>query len=163
MNSHAHAILEPPAPNEVSNFWDSNLSAAFSGQDFSRFTRSRRRQSATNTPSYRSCPGSLLSSSPSCATLPVHRSSPALKPVTLKVRIPMLQSTVWYLMTPSAPHRGSLIATVPRTGKNFQYSGLLPSTSISRRCARPHALRKFAPGLQEALARGMLILPISSG
>jgi hypothetical protein len=41
MNSHAHAILELPAPKEVSNFWDLNLSAFFSSQDFSRFTRER--------------------------------------------------------------------------------------------------------------------------
>ena len=71
MNSHAHVILELPAPKEVSMIWDLNLSASFSSQDFSRFTRSRDRQSATNTPSYRCCPGSLLSSSPSSATLPV--------------------------------------------------------------------------------------------
>ena len=111
MNSHAHVILELPAPKEVSMIWDLNLSASVCSQDFSRFTRNRDRQSATNRPSYRCCPGSLLSSSPSCATLPVHRSNPALKPVTLKVQIPMLQSTVWYLVTPWAPHRGSIIAT----------------------------------------------------
>ena len=114
MSSHAHVILEVPAPKEVSSFWDLNLSASFSSQGVSRFTRSRDRQSATNTPSYRCCPGSLLSSSPSCATLPVHHSSPALKPVTLKVQLPMFQSTVWCFMTARAPHRGSLIAIVPR-------------------------------------------------
>ena len=57
----------------------------------------------------------LFSSKASCATLPVHRSSPALNALELKVQIPMLQSTVWYFMTPWAPHRGSLIATIPRT------------------------------------------------
>ena len=46
MNSHAHVILELPAPKEVSVLWDLNLSASFSSQDFSRFTRSRDRQSA---------------------------------------------------------------------------------------------------------------------
>ena len=56
MNSHAHTILELPAPKEVSMIWDLNMSASFSGQEFSRFTRSRDRQSATNTPSYRCCP-----------------------------------------------------------------------------------------------------------
>ena len=44
MNSHAHVILELPAPKEVSMIWDLNLSASFSGQDFSRFTRSRERE-----------------------------------------------------------------------------------------------------------------------
>ncbi len=53
MNSHAHVILELHAPKEVSLSWDLNLSASFSSQDFSRFTKSRARQSATNTPSYR--------------------------------------------------------------------------------------------------------------
>ena len=88
MSSHAHMILELPAPNEVSNFWDLNLSASFSIQDFSRSTRSRDRQSATNTPSYRCCPGFIFCSSASCATLPVHRSSPPLNAVALKVQIP---------------------------------------------------------------------------
>ena len=97
--SHAHVILELPAPKEVSNFWDLNLSASFSSQGFSRFTRSRDRQSATNTPSYRSGPGSLLTTYASCTTLPVHRSSPPLNAVALKVQIPMLKATVWYLMT----------------------------------------------------------------
>ncbi len=106
------------------------------------FTRSRERQSTTNTPSYRCCPVSILSSSASCATLPVHRSSPALNAVALKVQIPMLKGTVWYLMTPWAPHRGSLIATIPRTGHNFQCSALLPQNLISRLCARAHALRQ---------------------
>ncbi len=41
MSSHAHMILELPAPKQVSNFWDLNLSASFSGQGFSRFTRKR--------------------------------------------------------------------------------------------------------------------------
>ena len=50
MNSHAHVILELPAPKEVSIIWDLNLSASFSSQDFSRFTRSRERQSAISTP-----------------------------------------------------------------------------------------------------------------
>ena len=99
MNSHAHVLLELPAPKEVSILWDLNLSTSFSSQEFSRFTRSRDRQSATNTPSYRCCPGSLLLSSPSCAPLPVHRSSPALNSVALKVQIPMLKATVCYLMT----------------------------------------------------------------
>ena len=62
----------------------------------------------------------LFSSTASCATLPVHRSSPALNAVELKVQIPMLKPTVWYLMTPRAPHRGSLIAIIPRTGQNFK-------------------------------------------
>ena len=53
-------------------------------QDCSRCTRSSERQSATNTPSYRCCPGSLFSSTTSCATLPVHRSSPALNAVEVK-------------------------------------------------------------------------------
>ena len=99
MNSHAHVILELPAPKEASFIWDLNLSAYSSSQDFSRFTRSRERQSATNRPSYRYCPGSLFSSSASCATLPVHRSSPALNAVALKVQIPMLKATVWCLTT----------------------------------------------------------------
>ena len=55
MNSHAHVILELPAPKEASMIWDLNLSGSCSSQDFSRFTRSRERQSATNTPSYRCC------------------------------------------------------------------------------------------------------------
>ncbi len=100
VNSHAYVILELPAPNEVSILWDVNLSASVSSQDFSRCTRSRERQSATNTPSYRCCTGSIFSSSASCVTLPVHRSSPALNAVALKVQIPMLKATVWYLMTP---------------------------------------------------------------
>jgi hypothetical protein len=57
---HAHVILELTAPKEVSMIWDLNRSASFSSQDFSSFTRSRDRQSATNTPSYRCCPGSLF-------------------------------------------------------------------------------------------------------
>ena len=32
MNSHAHAILELPAPNEVSMIWDLKLSVSFSGE-----------------------------------------------------------------------------------------------------------------------------------
>jgi hypothetical protein len=111
MNSHAHVILALPAPKEVSMIWELNLSASFSSQHFSRFSRSMERQSATNTPSYRCCPGSLLSSSPSCATLPVHRSSPALNAVALKVQIPTLKATVWYFMTPWAPHRAQLMAS----------------------------------------------------
>jgi hypothetical protein len=142
MNSHAQVILELPTPKEVSMIWDPNLSVSFSSQDFSRCTRSRERQSATNTPSYRCFPVPLCSSSASCATLPVHRSSPALNAVALKVQIPMLKATVWYLMTPWARHRGSLIATIPRTGQNFQCSALLPQNSISRLCARAHALRQ---------------------
>jgi hypothetical protein len=98
MNSHAHVILELPAPKEVSMIWYLNLSVSFSSQDFSRFTRSRDRQSATNTPSYRCCPGSLLSSTASCDTLPVHRSGPALNAVALKVQIPMLKATVWWTL-----------------------------------------------------------------
>jgi hypothetical protein len=39
--------------------WDLNLAAFFSSQAFSSFTRGRDRQSATNTPSYRCCPGLL--------------------------------------------------------------------------------------------------------
>ena len=120
MNSHAHVILELPAPKEVSMIWDLNLSDSFSSQRFSRFTRSRDRQSATNTPSYRLSMLSwfslfLFTSTASCATLPVHRSSPALDAVGLKVQIPMLRTTVWYFMTTRAPHRGSLIAITPRT------------------------------------------------
>jgi hypothetical protein len=126
MHSLAHVILELPAPKEVSMIWDLNLCASFSSQDVSRFTRSRDRQSATNTPSYRCCPGSILSSLPTCATLPVHRSSPVLNAVELKVQIPTLPSTVWYFVTPLAHHRDSLIATIPRTGQNFQCGTLLP-------------------------------------
>jgi hypothetical protein len=33
MSSHAHVILELPAPKEVSMIWDLNLSASFSSQD----------------------------------------------------------------------------------------------------------------------------------
>jgi hypothetical protein len=92
MNSHAHVILELPAPKEVSMIWDLNLPASFNSQAFARCTRNRERQSATNTPSYRCCPGYLFSSSASCATLPVHCSSPVLNPVALKVQIPMLKT-----------------------------------------------------------------------
>ena len=35
MNSHAHVILELPAPKEVSMIWDLNLSASFSSQHVS--------------------------------------------------------------------------------------------------------------------------------
>ena len=59
-------ILELPAPKEVSMIWDLNLTASSSSQGFSLFTRSRDRQSATNTPSDRCCPGSLLTSSAIC-------------------------------------------------------------------------------------------------
>jgi hypothetical protein len=66
-------ILELPAPKEVSILWNQNLSASSISQDFSLFTRSRDRQSATNTLSYRCC--SVLFSlhllSASCA-LPLH-------------------------------------------------------------------------------------------
>ena len=73
----------------------------------------------------------LFSSTASCATLPVHRSSPALNALELKVQIPMLQSTVWYLMTPWAPDRGSHIATIPRETErekmeDFEDSNTLP-------------------------------------
>ncbi len=105
MNSYAHLILGLPALKEVSILWDLNLSAFSSSQDISRSTRTRDRQSATNTPSYRCCPGSLLSSSPSCTTLPVHRSNHARNAVECKVLIPRLQCTVWYLVTPWAPYR----------------------------------------------------------
>ena len=37
MNSHAHVILELPAPKEVSMISDLNLSASFSSQDFFTF------------------------------------------------------------------------------------------------------------------------------
>ena len=110
MNSHAHVILELPEPKEVSMIWDLNRSASFSSKDFSRCTRRRERQSATNTPSYRCCPGSIFTSSASCVTLPVHRSSPALNAVELKVQIPMLSAKVWYLMTPWAPHPSSWLS-----------------------------------------------------
>ena len=143
MTSHAQAILELPAPKEVSMIWDLNLSASFSSQHFSRFTRSRDRKSATNTPSYRCCPGSLLSSSPRCATPPEHRSSPALNAVTLKVQIPMLQSTVWYLMTPWAPHRDSLISTIARLATLIQKrSGGLTSRGKALLEAREQILAK---------------------
>ena len=122
MDSHAHVILELPVPKEVRFIWDLNLSGSSSSQDFS--PRSRDHQPATNTPSDRCCPGSLLTSSPSCTPLRVHRPSPALDAVELKVQIPMLKATVWYLMTPWAPHRGSLSATVPRTVRNRQCSQL---------------------------------------
>ncbi len=136
MNSHAPAILELPAPKEVSILWDLNLSAASSSQDYSRSTRTRHRQLATNTPSYRCCPGSLLPSSARCASLPVHRSGPALKSVSLKIEVPMVLTTVWYLMKPWAPDRGSLIAPIPRTGQHCQCSKLLPLNAISRLCTR---------------------------
>jgi hypothetical protein len=79
MNSRAHVILELPAPKEVSMILDQNLSAPVSSQDCSRFTMSRKPQSATNTPSYRCSSDSLFSPTASCATLPVHLSSPAQK------------------------------------------------------------------------------------
>ena len=37
MNSHAHMILELPAPKEVSLIWDLNMSASASSQDFFTF------------------------------------------------------------------------------------------------------------------------------
>ena len=152
MNSHAHVTLELPAPKEVSMIWDLNLSASFSSQDFSRFTRSKERQSATNTPSYRCCPGSLLSSSASCATLPVHRSSPALNAVELKFQIPMLKATVWYLMTPWAPHRASHW-NHPTHRSEFRMQRA-PAVDFDQPPLHPPSCSspKFAPGLHEVLA-----------
>ena len=43
MNSHAHVILELPAPKEVSMIWDLNLSASFRGQERQR-ERERERE-----------------------------------------------------------------------------------------------------------------------
>jgi hypothetical protein len=130
MNSQAHVILELPAPKEVSMIWDLNLSASFSSQDFSRFTRSMERRSVGHQYAVLSMLSRLslflFSSTASCATLPVHHSNPALNAVQLKVQNPMLRATEWYFMTPPAPHRDSLIATIPRTGQNFQCSTLLP-------------------------------------
>ncbi len=141
MNSHSHVILELPAPKEISILWGRNLSAPSSSQECSGLTRSRDRQSSTNTPSYRCCSGSLLTSSASCTTLPVHHSSPAINSVGLKVPIPTLQTTVRYLMTPLAPHRGSLIATMPRTAQNCPCSSLLLLNAISSLCTRRQVLR----------------------
>ena len=164
MNSHALVTLALPAPKEVSMIWDLNLSASSSSQDFSRSTRTRNRQLATNTPSYRCCPGSLLHSLARCATLPVHRSRPALNSVALKVQLPMLRATVRYLMTPWEPHRGSLIATIPRTVQNCQCSKVLLLNSISRLCTHRQALREtLLLGFDKGLAPGVLILPIASG
>ncbi len=96
MNSHAHVILELPALKEVTMLWDLDLSASFSSQGVSRCPRSRELQSATNTPSYRCCTGSLFSflfsSRASGASLPVYRSSPARKAEELTVQIPMLKT-----------------------------------------------------------------------
>ena len=41
MNSHAHVIVELPAPKEVSMLLDLNLSTSFSSQDASRLERER--------------------------------------------------------------------------------------------------------------------------
>ena len=136
MSSHAHVRLELPAPKEVSMLWDLNMSASSSSQDFSRSTRTRDRQSATNTPSLRCCPASLLPSSARCATLPVHRSSPALNSVCLQMQKLMIQSTVCYLMTPWALDRGSFITPIPRTGHNCPCSKLWPLNAISPLCTR---------------------------
>ena len=120
-------------------------------------TRSRDRQSASNTPSYQCCPGSLLTSSASCTTLPVERSSPALNAVALKAQIPMLRATVWYLMTPWAPHRGSLIATIPRTVQNGQCSKLLLLNAISRLCTRRQVHREnLVLGFKSACPRDVM-------
>jgi hypothetical protein len=149
MNSHAHVILELPAPKNVSNFWNLHLSASFSSQGFSRVTRSRDRQSATNTPSYRCCPGflfSLFSSTASCAILPVHRFSPALNAVALRVQVPMIKATIWYFMTPWAPHRNSLIqpshaqvriSNAERSGRRIRSAASAPALMLfAKICSR---------------------------
>ena len=62
MNSHAHVLFVLLAPKEVNLILDLNLSASSSSHHFSPLTRSSDRQSATNAPSCRYCPGSLLTS-----------------------------------------------------------------------------------------------------
>jgi hypothetical protein len=100
MNSHAHVILELPAPIEVSNNWDLNLSASFSSQEFSRCTRSRERQSVTNTPPFRCCPG--LFCSHELLAIPLYGTLISM----FKVQILMLLPTaVQYLTAPWAAHR----------------------------------------------------------
>ncbi len=144
MNSQAHVIPEVPAPKEVSLTWDHNLSASSSSQDFFTFD-----QEYGSSVGHQYAVLSMLSrfsvhltSSASCTTLPVHRSSCAINSVELKFQIPILQITVRSLMTPWAPHRGSLIATIPRTGQNCQCSKLLLLNSISRLCTRRQAERE---------------------
>ncbi len=167
MNSHAHVTLELPAPKEVRMIWDLNLSASFSCQNFSRFTKSRDRQSATNTPSYRCCPGSLFflfSSAASCATLPVHRSSPALNAVGLPVQIPMRKDysmvlhdttgTSSWLSHCNHPTHRSEFPMKHALAVEFDQPPLRPPS-----CSSP----KYASGLREVPAPEMLILPISSG
>ncbi len=87
INSHAHVILELLAPNEVRFLRGLSLSASSSSQEFSGLTRSRYRQSTSNTPSYRCCCGSLLTSSANCTMLPVNRSGPAMNSLVLKVQM----------------------------------------------------------------------------
>ena len=154
MSSHAHVILELPAPKEVSHIWDLNLSASFSSLDVPHFTRSRERQSATNTPPYRCCPG--FSFSRQLLAIPlyqyvalVRRSSPCSKQVPI-----LILPTVRYLMAPWAwaAHRGCLIAAIRRTGQNFQCIALLLYNSSSRLCARSHTLREnVLPGFKKCL------------
>ena len=108
-----------PAPKEVTHRWDLNLSASFSSQDFSWFTRSRivSRPPIRCLIPYRCCPGCFLfASAASYPTLPVHRSGPAMISM-LKVQSVMLPTAVRYLTTPWAAHRGSLIATIPESTK----------------------------------------------
>ena len=126
MNSHAHVVLELPAPKEVSMIWDLNLSASFSSQHVSPGVGIVSRPPIRRLIDVVPVRFFRFSSKASCATLPVHRCSRALNAVELKVQILILKATVWYLMTPRAPHRGSLIATIPRAGQNFQCSALLP-------------------------------------
>ncbi len=155
MKSHATMIAELPAPKEVSIVWDLNLSASSSSQDVPRLTRIRDRQSATSTPSYRCCPDSSIPSSASCTTLSVHRSSPGINSVELKVQLPTLQTTVRHLMTPCAPHRGSLIVTIPRPGQHCQCSKLLLLIAIRRLFTCRQALRQhWLLGLKKRLPLG---------
>jgi hypothetical protein len=58
----------------------------------------------------------LLTSAASYPTLPVHGSGPAIISM-LKAQILMFPTAVRYLTAPWAAHRGSLIATIPRTGR----------------------------------------------
>ncbi len=102
-------------------------------------------------------------STASCVTLPVHRFSHALNAVELNVRIPILKDTVWSLITPWAPHRGSRLATLPRTGQNFRCRAFAVEFDQTPRRPPSCSSPKLAPGLQDVLATEMLILPISSG
>ena len=168
MNSHAHVILELPAPKEVSMIWDLNLSASFTSQDFhvapgvGNVSRPPIRRLIDVVP----VRFFLFSSKASCATLPVHRSSRALNAVELKVQIPMLSAKVWYLMTPWAPHPSSWLSHCnhPTHRSEFPMQRAL-AVEFDQPPLRPSSCSSpnFSPGLQEVLAPEMLILPISSG